>query len=66
MELIKSNYPSNHSPPLDLAEMKSQPLKLIKITSTIAVQGSFFWPPQIPAMFSVNHAMLAVLGSLEG
>ncbi|KAJ0879632.1 hypothetical protein HanRHA438_Chr10g0453701 [Helianthus annuus] len=40
MEPIKSNCFSNQSPPLDLAEMKSQPLKLTKITSMIAVQGS--------------------------
>ncbi|MFS7975593.1 hypothetical protein Hanom_Chr10g00882361 [Helianthus anomalus] len=56
---IKSNQLSIQSQPLDLAEIKSQPLKLPKITVMVefrAVQGSFLrstfsWPcssqPQI-------------------
>ncbi|MFS7982727.1 hypothetical protein Hanom_Chr10g00966181 [Helianthus anomalus] len=42
MEPIKSNQLSNQYPPLDLAEIKSQPLKLIKITSLMAVSRQFF------------------------
>ncbi|KAJ0470139.1 hypothetical protein HanPSC8_Chr14g0632641 [Helianthus annuus] len=38
MDPIKSNQLSNHFWPLDLAEIKSQPLKLIKITAIMAVQ----------------------------
>ncbi|MFS8014157.1 hypothetical protein Hanom_Chr15g01341291 [Helianthus anomalus] len=40
---IKSNQLLNQSPPLDLAEIKSQPLKLTKITAVVAVGGSFLW-----------------------
>ncbi|KAF5760554.1 hypothetical protein HanXRQr2_Chr16g0754851 [Helianthus annuus] len=41
MEPIKSNHLLNQYPPLDLTEIKSQPLKLTKITTLMAVQGSF-------------------------
>ncbi|MFS7916450.1 hypothetical protein Hanom_Chr02g00177241 [Helianthus anomalus] len=41
MEPIKSNCFSNHFPPLDLADMKSQPLKLIILTALVSVLGSF-------------------------
>ncbi|KAF5822805.1 hypothetical protein HanRHA438_Chr01g0031941 [Helianthus annuus] len=41
MEPIKSNQLLNQSIPLDLAEIKSQPLKLTKITSRMTVQSSF-------------------------
>ncbi|MFS7960056.1 hypothetical protein Hanom_Chr08g00698461 [Helianthus anomalus] len=37
---IKSNQLLYHFPPLDLTEIKSQPLKLTKITSITTVQGS--------------------------
>ncbi|MFS7992100.1 hypothetical protein Hanom_Chr12g01078301 [Helianthus anomalus] len=54
MDLIKSNQLLNQYSPLDLAEIKSQPLKLTKITIVMAVHGSllayFFMP-----MFSANH-----------
>ncbi|MFS7949596.1 hypothetical protein Hanom_Chr06g00573471 [Helianthus anomalus] len=40
MEPIKSNQLLTQSLPLDLAEIKSQPLKLQKITVAVAVQGS--------------------------
>ncbi|MFS7979641.1 hypothetical protein Hanom_Chr10g00930091 [Helianthus anomalus] len=48
MDPIKSNQLLNQYPPLDLAEIKSQPLKLQKITDVVAVQGSslcFSQPP---------------------
>ncbi|MFS7889941.1 hypothetical protein Hanom_Chr00s000006g01612911 [Helianthus anomalus] len=40
MEPIKSNHLPNPSPPLDLAEIKSQPCKLKKITESTAVSSS--------------------------
>ncbi|MFS7989840.1 hypothetical protein Hanom_Chr11g01051591 [Helianthus anomalus] len=40
MDPIKSNQLMNQSSPLDLTEIKSQPLKLTKITYLMAVQGS--------------------------
>ncbi|MFS8008539.1 hypothetical protein Hanom_Chr14g01273991 [Helianthus anomalus] len=55
MEPIKSNQLSNQYPPLDLAEIKSQPLKLIKITSLIAVESSFLGLHIFLPMFSPNH-----------
>ncbi|KAF5811659.1 hypothetical protein HanXRQr2_Chr04g0183911 [Helianthus annuus] len=42
MEPIKSNQLSNQYSPLDLAEIQSQPLKLIKITSVMTVSRQFF------------------------
>ncbi|KAJ0465818.1 hypothetical protein HanHA300_Chr14g0542331 [Helianthus annuus] len=50
MDPIKSNQLLNQYPPLDLAEIKSQPLKLQKITDVVAVQGSslcFSQPPPL-------------------
>ncbi|MFS8012971.1 hypothetical protein Hanom_Chr14g01327251 [Helianthus anomalus] len=41
MEPIKSNQLLTQSLPLDLAEIKSQPLKLTKVTPLMAVQDSF-------------------------
>ncbi|KAF5770925.1 hypothetical protein HanRHA438_Chr14g0676131 [Helianthus annuus] len=40
MVSIKSNQLLNQYPPLDLAEFKSQPLKLPKITAVMEVLGS--------------------------
>ncbi|KAJ0837821.1 hypothetical protein HanRHA438_Chr16g0782331 [Helianthus annuus] len=37
---IKCNQLLNQYPPLDLAEIKSQPVKLPKIIAVIAVQGA--------------------------
>ncbi|KAM0010790.1 hypothetical protein Hdeb2414_s0026g00676291 [Helianthus debilis subsp. tardiflorus] len=70
MKPIKCNCFPNHSPPLDLAEMKSQPLKLKKITSPMAVQNSssqflqqvvttiFFYPlsPQFKLVVLLNSS----------
>ncbi|MFS7903037.1 putative RNA recognition motif domain, nucleotide-binding alpha-beta plait domain superfamily [Helianthus anomalus] len=52
MEPIKSNYLSNESQPSDLAEIKSWPFKLTKITVKAAVSGGFgvsllFWQLQL-------------------
>ncbi|MFS7916130.1 hypothetical protein Hanom_Chr02g00173691 [Helianthus anomalus] len=48
MEPIKSNHHPSQYPPLDLAEIKSQPLKLIKITSVWQfIEVS--WPPHFLA-----------------
>ncbi|MFS8033413.1 hypothetical protein Hanom_Chr17g01569261 [Helianthus anomalus] len=48
MEPIKSNQLSNQSSPLDLAEIKSQPLKLYFLTAIVAVLGSFMPPLFLP------------------
>ncbi|MFS8011693.1 hypothetical protein Hanom_Chr14g01312021 [Helianthus anomalus] len=40
MKPIKSNQLLTQSPPLNLAEIKSQPLKLTNITAIMAVQDS--------------------------
>ncbi|MFS8009381.1 hypothetical protein Hanom_Chr14g01284051 [Helianthus anomalus] len=63
MKPIKSNQLLNQSTLLDLAEIKSQPLKLIKITSRMAVQSSFLWfswwlPPPFPAHHLHNSTFL--------
>ncbi|MFS7913490.1 hypothetical protein Hanom_Chr02g00142381 [Helianthus anomalus] len=65
MEPIKSNQLSNQYPPLDLAENKSQPLKLIKITSLMAVQSSFLGLHIFLPMFSPIHAMWRFLAVLK-
>ncbi|MFS7950254.1 hypothetical protein Hanom_Chr07g00581151 [Helianthus anomalus] len=39
---IKSKRFLNRYPPSDYAEMKSQPFKLPKITTVVAVHGGFF------------------------
>ncbi|MFS7992040.1 hypothetical protein Hanom_Chr12g01077621 [Helianthus anomalus] len=57
MEPIKSNQLSNQYPPLDLAEIKSQPLKLIKITSLMVVKSSFLGLHIFLPMLSSNHAV---------
>ncbi|MFS8014325.1 hypothetical protein Hanom_Chr15g01343231 [Helianthus anomalus] len=41
--MFNSNQLSNQPPPLDLAEIKSQPLKLTKITDRMTVQGGSLW-----------------------
>ncbi|MFS7975898.1 hypothetical protein Hanom_Chr10g00886021 [Helianthus anomalus] len=41
MQPIKANCFSNHFPPLDFADMKSQPLKLTILTALVSVFGSF-------------------------
>ncbi|MFS7902282.1 hypothetical protein Hanom_Chr01g00009441 [Helianthus anomalus] len=41
MEPIKSNHHPSQYPPLDHAEMKSQPFKLAKITALMEVICSF-------------------------
>ncbi|MFS7989736.1 hypothetical protein Hanom_Chr11g01050391 [Helianthus anomalus] len=41
MEPIKSNHHPSQYPPLDHAEMKSQPFKLPKITTLMAVVGGY-------------------------
>ncbi|MFS7904995.1 hypothetical protein Hanom_Chr01g00042581 [Helianthus anomalus] len=38
----KSNYHPNRYPPLDHTEMKSQPFKLQKITTLMAVRGGYW------------------------
>ncbi|KAF5802385.1 hypothetical protein HanRHA438_Chr06g0268051 [Helianthus annuus] len=43
MEPIKSNHLPNQYPPLDLAEMKSGPFKLTKITTLVAVPRGYGW-----------------------
>ncbi|MFS7941335.1 hypothetical protein Hanom_Chr09g00864421 [Helianthus anomalus] len=40
---IKCNHLPNRYPPLDLAEMKSEPFKLTKITALVAVPRSYGW-----------------------
>ncbi|MFS7997920.1 hypothetical protein Hanom_Chr12g01147671 [Helianthus anomalus] len=59
MEPIKCNHHLSQHPPLDLAEIKSQPLKLMKITSVMAVKSSFMCLRIFLPMFSPNHPMLA-------
>ncbi|KAJ0581555.1 hypothetical protein HanHA300_Chr04g0142371 [Helianthus annuus] len=48
MEPIKSNQPLTQSSPLDLAEIKSQPLKLLKITVMVAVHSPMVCGPFSP------------------
>ncbi|MFS7995732.1 hypothetical protein Hanom_Chr12g01121401 [Helianthus anomalus] len=74
MDPNKCNCFSNHSPPLDLAKMKSQPLKLTKITSMMAVHGIslqflhqmvttiFFCPlsPQFKPPTNMGSALISV------
>ncbi|MFS8010880.1 putative chromatin remodeler Bromodomain family [Helianthus anomalus] len=48
MEPIKSNYLSNESLPLDLAEIKSSPFKLTFLTAIVAVLCNFTVPPPLP------------------
>ncbi|MFS8011788.1 hypothetical protein Hanom_Chr14g01313211 [Helianthus anomalus] len=55
MEPIKSNQPLTQSSPLDLAEIKSQPLKLLKITVVVAVQGSCVLSHGLRPIFSTRH-----------
>ncbi|MFS7938215.1 hypothetical protein Hanom_Chr05g00436751 [Helianthus anomalus] len=52
---IKSNHHQNHYPPLDHAEMKSQPFKLHFLTAIVAVHSSFFYLQ--PTSTSSTHVL---------
>ncbi|MFS7907386.1 hypothetical protein Hanom_Chr01g00070761 [Helianthus anomalus] len=63
MELIKSNhYPSQYLP-LDHAEMKSQPFKLAKITTLVAVPGGY---GRFFAVGSYLHFLLPMISYKAG
>ncbi|MFS7925730.1 hypothetical protein Hanom_Chr04g00288551 [Helianthus anomalus] len=64
MEPIKSNQLSNQYSPLDLAENKSQPLKLIKIISNGSLKQFLGLHIFLP-MFSPIHAMWRFLAVLK-
>ncbi|MFS7973823.1 hypothetical protein Hanom_Chr09g00861181 [Helianthus anomalus] len=47
MEPIKSNHHPSQYPPLDHAEMKSQPFKLLKLTAMMVVFYSYLQFSQV-------------------
>ncbi|KAJ0691823.1 hypothetical protein HanPI659440_Chr15g0579191 [Helianthus annuus] len=64
MEPIKSNHHPSQYPPLDLAEIKSQPLKLTKITTSMAVIYGFlsWWLfPHFPVHDLLNSTQLNLI-----
>ncbi|MFS8031099.1 hypothetical protein Hanom_Chr17g01541771 [Helianthus anomalus] len=62
MVTIKSNQLLNQYSPLDLAEIKSQPLKLTKITAVVAVQGSSL---QFPSPGGYLHLSLPIISTTQ-
>ncbi|MFS7943086.1 hypothetical protein Hanom_Chr06g00496191 [Helianthus anomalus] len=61
MEPIKSNHHISQYPPLDHAEMKSQPFKLPKLTAMMAVFYSYLQFSQFHTLSPMNLQLSTVL-----